>query len=143
MDEFDDGNDDDYMSIPMPTPTPKGAGAIGVTPSANKRPRLDGKFGNKNDDSTSLLQNLDGAPSFALGEDDDALGLDENDEVGDVLQLKAIELAKGGHNLFLTGKVSNESAYLISICTKRILIALLLMIDRRLGQERVGPQSGS
>lgn len=29
MDEFDDGNDDDYMSIPMPTPTPKGAGAIG------------------------------------------------------------------------------------------------------------------
>ena len=97
----------DWSEVEMPTPT--------VTPSS-KRPRLDDV---NNNGESSLLQNLEMAPTFGgdtlLMGDSKVEGEDE--EVGDAMQVKAIELAIGGENLFLTGKAGTGKSW----ATKRIL----------------------
>jgi len=113
--EFDD--DIDWSSVAMPkTPTT-------VTPS-NKRPRLtadnyDASLASPS--SSSLLQDLEMAPAFggeiATGrEEEDASK--ENEEVGDALQLKAIELANNRENLFLTGKAGTGKSWTIKKIVK-------------------------
>ena len=104
-DEFED--DIDWSSVVLPTST--------VTPS-NKRPRLEVKH---HDDESSLLQNLEMAPTFGdatLGVEDPSQE-DGDEEVGDALQLKAIELAKDGKHVFLTGKAGTGKSW----TTKKIV----------------------
>ena len=96
--EFDDDGID-WSSIPMPdSPVPT------VTPS-NKLPRLDVDIdeGKNNDaDSSTLLSNLEIAPTYHGSASLDVDGPShetEDKEVGDSLQLKAIELAKSGESV--------------------------------------------
>ncbi|KAL7542647.1 hypothetical protein ACHAXR_011953 [Thalassiosira sp. AJA248-18] len=104
-DEFDDEFDDDidWSSIKLPA-------APTVTPS-NKRPRLD--------DESSLVHNLELAPTFGdvVFEDPPQEDDDDGEVVADSLQLKAIELAKDGKNLFLTGEAGCGKSW----ATKRIV----------------------
>ena len=87
-DEFDD--DIDWGSIVLPTVTPsKQNNAYGMA-SASKPP--------------SLRQCLEMAEVIAGGDNEEDEDDEAKDEVGDELQLKAIELANDGKNLFLTGK---------------------------------------
>ena len=66
-----------------------------------------------------MLQNLEMVPTFGgdtlLMGDSKVEG--EDKEVGDAMQVKAIELAIGGENLFLTRKASTGKSW----ATKRIL----------------------
>ena len=84
-DEFED--DIDWGSIDLPTVTP---GKKKMSPSSSKPP--------------SLRQCLEMAEVYAIGDDEEDEEDEAKDEVGDELQLKAIELANDGKNLFLTGK---------------------------------------
>ena len=87
-DEFDD--DIDWGSIDLPTVTPSKKNAYGVASASNKPP--------------SLRQCLERAEVIAIGDNEEDEDDEAKDEVGDKLQLKAIELANDGKNLFLTGK---------------------------------------
>lgn len=126
-DEFYD--DIDWSEVAeMPTPTT-------ATPYNNsKRPRLD-----DNNYGSSLLRNLDMAPSSAFGggggddqafdysttrgegdggDDEERGGMTTTTTGGDAMQVKAIELATvGRENLFLTGKAGTGKSW----TTKRIL----------------------
>ncbi|KAL7551568.1 hypothetical protein ACHAWF_018419 [Thalassiosira exigua] len=102
--EFDD--DIDWSSIEMPS-TP-------ATPSS-KRPRLEGKA----NDESSLLRDLEMTPTVgATAPGAGGPSADEGDEeVGDALQLKAIDLAMNGSNPFLTGKAGTGKSWV----TKKIV----------------------
>ena len=104
-DEFDD--DIDWGTVTLP-PTPSA-----VTPS-NKRQRL-------NEAPSSLLEDLEVSPTFGGGllkgasgdsKGDDA---DGKEEVGDRMQLRAIDLANKGDNVFLTGKAGRCHAHMMHI----------------------------
>ena len=94
-DEFED--DIDWGAVTYP-PVPST-----VTPSI-KRQRLDEVS------PSSLLEDLEVAPAFGGGlfkgvSRDEDYGEDgKEEEVGDAMQLRAIELANKGENVFLTGK---------------------------------------
>ena len=109
-DEFDDDIDWGTVALPhMPS---------AVTPS-NKRQRLNL---NEASSSSSLLEDLEVSPTFGGGllkctpGDTDKRGDgDGKEEVGDKMQLRAIELANKGENVFLTGKAGTCHMHMMHI----------------------------